>query len=290
MTVHRKIFSGLALVALLAGAGCGGGDGTILTAETDEAGYRQGQQLMKQGRTQEALVAYQKVIARRPDAAPESHLEAGLICLQFTKDPVTAIYHFREYLRLQPNSRQARLVNQRIDVAMRDLARTLPLQPFDNPAGRTDLSEQIDRLQRENELLKAELASIRTGAPATTRVIRASADPSFVVSPEPVFAPPTISIVSAGADPQISLVSAPPPAGGDVKLGFAPARAAPARPAPAPARTYTVEAKDTLWSVVKKIYGTATTVRVRALVEANRDVLPNGEGSPLKPGMELKVP
>jgi len=78
-----------------------------LGMETNEPYYRQGDQLKRQGRYQEALAAYLKVIEKRNEDAPESQLEAGLIYQQYLKDPIYAIYHFRKYLELEPNSRQA---------------------------------------------------------------------------------------------------------------------------------------------------------------------------------------
>ena len=131
----------LALAALLLVAGCDRGDSLTLSSEIDEPFYRQGQSLSKQGRNQEALNAYLKVIAKRDDTAPESHLEAGLILLRHVKDPIAAIYHFRKYLELQPNSRQAVYVRGLIDTSKREFARTLPATP---------LESQADQLEKQD--------------------------------------------------------------------------------------------------------------------------------------------
>src|SRR5688572_14056948 len=129
MRIRQIVTLVLASFALLLAAGCERGHDEAVMAEADEPNFRQGQQLVKQGRSQEALSAYLKVIAKRGDSAPESHLEAGLLYLQQIKDPLAAIYHFRKYLELQPNARQAVFVKGRIDVAKREFARTLPAQP-----------------------------------------------------------------------------------------------------------------------------------------------------------------
>ena len=51
MSWFFKIFAaGGLLVFALAGAGCGPGETSVLTAEVDDAAYREGQQLVKQGR------------------------------------------------------------------------------------------------------------------------------------------------------------------------------------------------------------------------------------------------
>ncbi len=153
----------LALAAMLLAAGCDRGDTLSLSSETDEPLYRQGQQLSKQGRNQEALNAYLKVIAKRDETAPESHLEVGLILLRHVKDPIAAIYHFRKYLELQPNSRQAVYVRGLIDTSKREFARTLPATPLESQADQLEKQDQIDRLLRENDQLKAEIASLRGG-------------------------------------------------------------------------------------------------------------------------------
>ncbi|MBI2497782.1 MAG: tetratricopeptide repeat protein, partial [Opitutae bacterium] len=103
----------------LALAGCSDSRRDTAAAEGDEPEYREGQSLLKNGRKQEALNSFLKVIDRRGDEAPESHLEVGLLYLQHINDPLSAIYHFRKYLALRPNSPQAPLVKQRIDAAMR---------------------------------------------------------------------------------------------------------------------------------------------------------------------------
>src|SRR5208283_5292624 len=91
-----------------------------LSSEMDDSYYREGQQMERQGRWDEALAAYLKVIDRRGDAAPESSLDVGLIYLNHIKDPVYAIYHFRKYLELEPNSKQAVYVRGLIDAAKRE--------------------------------------------------------------------------------------------------------------------------------------------------------------------------
>jgi hypothetical protein len=80
------------MVAMLLFAGCERQAGQPLGSEIDESEYRMGQKLVKQGRSQEALAAYLRVIEKRGDAAPESHLEAGIICLQQIKDPKSGVW------------------------------------------------------------------------------------------------------------------------------------------------------------------------------------------------------
>jgi len=64
----------------------------------------------RSGQNQIALEAFLKVIEKRGDDAPESHLEAGLIYLNHIKDPIAAIYHFRKYIEIKPNSARGQQV------------------------------------------------------------------------------------------------------------------------------------------------------------------------------------
>jgi hypothetical protein len=271
----------LALAALLAGAGCGGDNGS-LTPELDEPLYRDGQQKKREGQNQQALADFLRVIAKRGDQAPESHLEAGLIYRGY--DPIAAIYHFKKYIEVEPNSKQVANVRDLISAAERDFAKTLPMvtSAIDGAAGHSDLLEEVNRLQRENDDLRARLASLRgevspslgfhlvgdaAGAPVPVPVPVASA---------PVPAPEEASPVAPPAE-----APAPPPA-----PAAAVARPRPPPAAPAHSRSYTVQAHDTLFKIAAKVYGKATAAHVRAIEEANH----LSSASALKPGMELRMP
>jgi nucleoid-associated protein YgaU len=191
----------LAVLTLILAAGCGGDPGS-LSSETDDSAYREGQQLERQGRADEALAAYLKVIARRGDAAPESHLDAGILYLNHIKDPIAAIYHFRKYLELMPNSRQAANVKGQIAAATREFARTLPGQPMDSQAARLGLGDEIESLRRENDELRAELAALRDGVTMAPAAHLAAAGTFSAASPG-----------SPGVDGRVSLPARGAPAG-----------------------------------------------------------------------------
>jgi len=283
----------LALAAMLLAAGCDRGDGLSLSSETDEPLYRQGQQLSKQGRNQEALNAYLKVIAKRDETAPESHLEVGLILLRHVKDPIAAIYHFRKYLELQPNSRQAVYVRGLIDTSKREFARTLPATPLESQADQLEKQDQIDRLLRENDQLKAELSAFRGGVappPIRSRANLESSGPSGTPMIT-IQSPPTEAEPEAVADESpvtYAPVQAAPVKEAPVVQTATPTR--PTRPTAKPAagsgRTHTVGKGDTLFSLAQKYYG--NRAKWREIYAANRDVMPNETA--LKPGMQLKIP
>lgn len=296
MTVGRSFLLLVALLGLWLSSGCRGGDSQPVAAEIDEPYYRQGQQLVKQGRTQEALASFLKVIEKRGEqSSAESHLEAGLIYLQHSKDPVEAYHHFRQYLAQQPNSRQAQHVRELVDTAKREFARTLPGQQLENQAPRLDLLDQIATLKHENEDLRAEIATLRNGASAPPqKIIRAptSGEPPRVrvTIPPAAAVPVEESPITAAPEPEVS--SAPANRGTEIRPSAPTSRAptAPTRPGAAAStmRRHTVAPGDTLFALTKKYYGASSSAKADAIYEANRDVMKN-KGD-LRPGMEIKIP
>jgi len=162
----------LILATLLAGSiqtGCEPRAIMPYTAEVDDPEYRRGKDLQRLGRNPEALASFLKVIEQRGGAAAESHLDAGILYQEHIRDPIAAIYHYRKFRELRPNAKQSDLVLQRIDAATREFARTLPAQPLDNQADRSDMMDALDKLQRENLQLKEQLVAARAATLDSTR-------------------------------------------------------------------------------------------------------------------------
>jgi LysM repeat protein len=278
MSVRTRIFLLLALTVLLAGAGCGG-DSLALPAETDEPLYREGQQLKKQDRTQEALVSYLKLIAKRgEDQAPESHLEVGLIYLENFKNPIYAIYHFEKYLELEPNSHLAPQVLGEIDRAKLEFARTLPAHPLESQADRMGADDEMAALRTENSELKSELEALRAGATAGTGRFSPPGGGGFAVpvpaAPATAEAPPAEITPAPAAEESATPTLSP---------------AAPVAAPAAAARTHVVVKGDTLYKLAVHYYGSGSRAHQHQISAANRDLLPD-ENSPLKIGMSLKIP
>jgi tetratricopeptide (TPR) repeat protein len=292
MHPRSLILGAASLLALCAGAGCGG-DPSSLASEMDDSAYRDGQQMERQGRWDEALVDYLKVIDRRGDSAPESNLDAGLIFLNHRKDPIFAIYHFRKYLELEPNSKQAVYVRGLIDAATREFARALPGQPLESQTEQLGVEEQVARLQRENDSLKAENAALREGAPVPVMHSSAidvpaisapqSAPPDDSAQPAPVAVSPISLAPGDQRDKATSSAITDAPQDEQPAAPSKPSRAA----ASATFRHHTVARGDTLFSLALKYYGNRS--KWRDIYAANHELVPT-EKSPLKIGMDLKIP
>jgi tetratricopeptide (TPR) repeat protein len=299
-----------ALAALFVVAGCDRVDSMPFTAEVDEPGYRRGKELIRQGRNQEALSEFQKVIEKRGLLnAPEAHLELGLLYQSHIRDPISAIYHFRKYRELKPNTQQAELVRARIDAAMREFASTLPGKPLDNPLTPADNFEVVQRLQRENEQLNAALARMRVSmglsartpvdaegnitalAPEETPAIESnpitatSADDLLVVRPvEEMSVPaisPTLPISRPTQQPTATTTTT-------VQSTTRPTQTQTTQ-TPAPSgRRHTVKKSESLYGIARRYYGSATNAQVEAIFNANRDRM--SSKTDLKEGMELRIP
>lgn len=291
----RLLLSFLTGLLVLWLGGCADNDRMTYASELDEPNYREGQSLLKGGRRQEALTAFLKVVDRRRDDAPESHLEVGLLYSQHINDPLSAIYHFRKYLAQRPNSPQAPLVRQRIDAAIREFARTIPAQPIENQAQRVDLIATLDRLKQENETLKQQLAEVRAArgnvpvqldaveTPKVTAPSPSAGGSSPAFSLEPV---PTVRTRPAQSSPAPRVQTPPPAPAPKAASPSAPVRPTVAPAAPPAARTHVVRPGDTLSKLAQQYY--SDRAKWRDIYAANRGVM-KSEGD-LKVGMALKIP
>jgi len=251
---------------LLLPASCAPGKVEVVS-ETDEKQYQLGKNYLGQGRTEEALAAFQRVIDARRDA-PESHLEAGHIYLKELKDPVRAIYHFDQYLRFKPNSPQAPQVRQLIETAQKEFARQLPAQPYQGDLDRIDLMELVKSLKQENEALKRDLAVAQNRVAQLESMLGEARR-----VPPPQTSQPTARLPAGRRAPEAGATDP------------ATRRSATADPDTAP-RRYTVQSGDTLSSISRKVYGTPS--RWIDIYQANRDRLANENA--LKVGQELRIP
>jgi nucleoid-associated protein YgaU len=320
MSAPRFVAACLLGATLVLAGGCGGSGNTVTTDETSDAVYQQAQDYKKQGRYNEALNGFLKEIDRRGEnGAPESHLEAGALYLNWSHNPVEAYHHFSKYLELQPTGPRAAVVRGQREAAMRDIARYL-LAPA-NQGIATDRNEDVDALRRQIEELKAENQTLRGAAgmpvPRPAPMIAlpqpnaadanasdteitpvatppASSSSSFTHSlPAPTI--PASSARNTAASAQTTRVPViGPSAAGAERVAATPTRpGAASRNAPPPSggrRSHTVTAGEkSLWGIARQYYGgSVSQARVTALYEANRDVMHSAND--LRPGMVLRIP
>jgi len=235
--------------------------GVLLTGCGD-SGARHDAAEEKNPRIQKALEQVQlkhwDEAIRQFEAALESNrelacpdLELALIYHQQKKNHVRAIYHYERYLEKRPDSQKTPLIADWIRHAKISFAAQIG-----QSAG--DISEDLIRLTRENNMLRKQLEPIKNGAPAVAGRKPIITDP---VKPKPPIKQPE-----------------PTPA---TKKPVR--RILPAGPKP---RTYKVQPGDTLSRIAKAVYGDSG--KWEKIYTANQDKMRNEND--LKAGQTIIIP
>jgi len=153
--------------------------------------------------------------------------------------------------------------------------------------------DQVDRLQRENDQMRAELAALRGGVSSPpTRTRSTINEPAQKSYPRVETREPEREIAAAEEtfESPISLASETAPTAAPAQTSVSPQppiRALPTKPtAPSAVRRHVVVKGDTLMSLAQKYYGNRS--RFRDIYAANRDLLPSEDS--LRLGMEIRIP
>jgi LysM repeat protein len=120
--------------------------------------YQRARKAADLGDFRAAAGLYNRVIQAAPEAA-RPHLELGLLYDEKIGDPIAAIYHYRQYLALRPDSDKKQTVADLIDHAQLTLSAKAPT------AAGVDTSE-LTRLQTENAVLRGRVAELEKAAAA----------------------------------------------------------------------------------------------------------------------------
>jgi tetratricopeptide (TPR) repeat protein len=256
----------LAFTTVLAlGFGCGRSK-TAGDAEAErEANYRRARSLYEQRDFRAAAEFYEKALQVNPGFA-KAHLELGLLCDDKLGDPISAIYHYRRYLELRPDSDKRQLVGDFIERAKLSLAAKLPQSPIVDPSELTRLQNEKAALLQENAMLRARIGELEKTADGVTV---AAVAPRAAVDSAPALA--------TQVTPAAGTVAAAPPT---------PARAEAASAEPSRARVHVVQKGDTLYSLALRYYG--TRAGWERIYQANRSGLPSKDQ--LKVGQQLVIP
>ncbi|MDR0679049.1 MAG: LysM peptidoglycan-binding domain-containing protein [Puniceicoccales bacterium] len=149
-SVGRRIRLGLALACALF-VGCGPAQSQ---GDRCEKLFHRGQAYRREGKIDSALRCFLLAAKYRGKSAAEAHLECGEIYLSTKGDPLSAIYHYREYLKLSPHNRQTALVRQRISTAEKAYLGQISLLKQHSRESHVDLLRTLKAMQDENLKLK----------------------------------------------------------------------------------------------------------------------------------------
>jgi tetratricopeptide (TPR) repeat protein len=198
-----------------------------------------------------AIESFEKALEVNPQSA-QAHFELGCLYDQKEPDPARAIYHYEEYLKLQPNAGNGEIVKGRVLECKRELARTVSLGPVTQT-----MQHEFEQLTEDNKRLRDEVEKWRALYASHPPQTNSSLPSSAVRS-----ASPSVT--------QLAQVTEP-----------SPGTSLQERPSTATSRTHSVKAGETA-GLIARMYG----VRVDALLAANPRVDPRR----LRVGQALSIP
>ncbi len=143
-------------------------------------------ELVQQRDYRGAAELYRKALRVNPELAP-AHLELGLLCDDKLGDPIGAIYHYRQFLELRPDSSKRPLVEDFMERAKLNLMASLPQSPVVEPGELSRLKTEKAALLQENAALQQRMAELERSATATPVMV---SPPVVAVATTPVAAAP----------------------------------------------------------------------------------------------------
>jgi tetratricopeptide (TPR) repeat protein len=245
--------------------------GPVSDAEAErEVNYQRAKRLCEQQDFRGAAEFYNQALLVNPEFA-NAHLELGLVYENRLADPISAIYHYRRFLELRPDSDKKQLVEDFIERAKLSLAAKLPQSPIVDPSELTRLENEKTALLQENAALRTRVAELERAGNATQLVATM----------------PTTVTVASTTPPVPAAATAPAEVPGIV-MAAAPVMSMPeASTMESPrVRTHIVQRGDTLQSLALRYYG--SRAEWGKIFQANRSGLPSKDQ--LKVGQQLVIP
>ena len=172
--------------------------GTISDADAEqEVNYQRARRLCEQQDFPGAAEFYNKALSVNPEFA-NAHLELGLLYENRLADPISAIYHYRRFLELRPDSDKKQLAEDFIERAKLSLAAKLPQSPIVDPSELTRLENEKTALLQENAALRTRVAELEKAGTATQLVATGPTTVTVASTAPPVPAAVTAPAVAPG--------------------------------------------------------------------------------------------
>ncbi|MBM4142985.1 MAG: hypothetical protein FJ225_05245 [Lentisphaerae bacterium] len=140
------------LAAVLLG-GCRGGAGRRDAADRQDPLMRRAAATAAQGDARGAVEMYAKALARDPGLV-RAHLDVALLRHDREKDYLGAVYHYRRYLELRPDTEKRAMILNRMRLAEQLFAASIL------EADRREARAELEALRRENGMLKQRIADL----------------------------------------------------------------------------------------------------------------------------------
>lgn len=278
------------LVTTFLAAGCGHGSFSG-SGDNDASSYAaKAKELADKHDYHGAATNYEKALRAEPELA-SAHFELAVLCDQNLNDPAGAIYHYRQYLVLQPNSEKRQLIQDLIERATLTLATKAPQSAIADPKELTRLQDEKAVLAQENAALKTRIAELERAVQSTTTAATGFAatnanSSDMTLPPTPSVPLPSTAAISAAApqttppftiDPS-KIVAATPSAATVIGMEAASFGQK--------TRSHVVQRGDTLQSLALRYYGNRSAWE--RIFQANRGILPSKDQ--LRVGQTLVIP
>jgi LysM repeat protein len=162
----RKQFLSGAIILCLGVVLCGCDPGQSSLDDKKEPHYILGENRVNAMDYQGAVDAFEQSLEVNPHSAA-AHFELACLFDEKISDPAAAIYHYQQYLKIDPKAENAEVVNARIATCKQQLAADVMAMPSAPAAQRelerlTDqnrqLQDQIDALKKWNDYYAQQLA------------------------------------------------------------------------------------------------------------------------------------
>lgn len=187
MIYFRFTRTALALIGSAALCGCiPGGPGP--SAEENEAHFKAGRARVNAMNFAGAIESFEKALETNPHSAA-AHFELGWLYADKEPNPAAAIYHYEQYLKLQPSAENAETIKQHIFRLKQDLAKAV--LPLPSTPG---VQRELEQLAEENRRLRDEVQK--------WRAYYASRGPTPALGPDTAAPGGTTQVLPSGSEPR----------------------------------------------------------------------------------------
>lgn len=242
----KRFFGSIMLVlgiSLLSSCDQGAGE------ETRHPMYIKAQKLKERGGFAESAKAFEEFLRINPYSA-KSHYELAVLYDESLDDPLLAIYHYRRYLEMEPDSPDKKNIETWLQSAEKNYCSQLKLKYSDD-----DTKKQLDILKEREKRYIMHLTQFRNENAYLKGQLGQKLNPQMAVG-----------------QPLQDIASAKPPADTASKKKDIP-------------DFYVVKSGDTLSRISKEIYGDIKYFKL--IFDANKDTLTSEN---LQIGQKLKIP
>lgn len=169
--MFRAFLTGVCGCLMLVGSGCSkSGAGAVESTERGSTLYRQAFAAEQSGDIKEAVRLFNKVLIDEPRSY-SAHFQLATLLHDHEEDYVGAIYHYKQYLYLRPESEKSSLAQDRIRIAEQLLAPQILKKVGDSVQGisQAHLLKENERLNRIITTMEGEKAVLMEGKAAADK-------------------------------------------------------------------------------------------------------------------------